>query len=673
MNIFQALQPVVHSYPSFTDTSAFETFTTRRPKPVNSYRTDHNEQRKVSRPPAVITTLESPARDDTRIDKETNSNYETLSSSNRRTNKIPNHRDNNAKSSNTRGNAKSNDREALNPKDGRGSNSRLNYNEAIASDKKKYERLEQDTYETATKRNYRPGKITTENPFYNRPGVKPASVDDRRPPITNSPPTRRPEIRTTEDSPLLFPKDTEDAPVLITAPDEDSMSEVERRRYIEISERMCDRYKNLNTKQVEAIPLLPNPVPVQINITSCEPSTIPLVVGGKVVPIRSFPHMALVGWLKLRSNGYAWRCGGSLISEKFVLTAAHCAYEERDNTIVMGTPRVVQLGSSYLDDPAAKVVKISSVIRHPKFKQPKAYYDIALIKMATAVKFSDVISPACLGVSPPAGAAIVATGWGRTEFGGEQSRELRGVSLKVWDTRECAAALGTSRKLPEGPSTDSQICAGEKDGGKDTCQGDSGGPAQIQDGCLWRVVAVTSLGRSCGAPNTPALYAIVKRAFIASVVFADQVKENEITRRVSEGSTQNSYSGRNNANDGKNTANNGRNSVYNGRNNANNDQNSAGVGRNTANNSRNSANNGRNSANDSRNSANNGRNNNESITTQKSNQATNWSSGRRTTNVDTNPKYQQTYNNYNQQSGDYNNNYDIYNNHPYYNDAPTWF
>jgi hypothetical protein len=50
-------------------------------------------------------------------------------------------------------------------------------------------------------------------------------------------------------------------------------------------------------------------------------------------------------------------------------------------------------------------------------------------------------------------------------------------------------------------------------------QGDSGGPAQIQDGCTWRVVAVTSLGRSCGAQNTPALYATVNKAFIGAQIF----------------------------------------------------------------------------------------------------------------------------------------------------------
>ncbi|XP_045541205.1 uncharacterized protein LOC106709185 [Papilio machaon] len=366
--------------------------------------------------------------------------------------------------------------------------------------------------------------VTTQNPFYNRPGVKPAVVDDKRPPITNRPPSRR----TTTLRPVhILPKDTRIPPEMITVPGEDTMSEVERLRHIDVSERMCSKYKKLQTKQLQAIPLVPSPEPLEINVTSCAPSKIPLIVGGKVVSIKDFPHMALIGWVKLNYDGYAWRCGGSLISDRFVLTAAHCAYEERDNSIVMGPPRVVQLGSSYLDDPNAVVMKISTVIRHPRYKLPKAYYDIALVKMSDAVTFSEFIRPACLGVPPTPNESFIATGWGRTEFGGDQSRELRSVSLDVWEPEECRRALGKSRKLPNGPSSDSQICAGVREGGKDTCQGDSGGPAQIQDGCIWRVVAVTSVGRSCGAPNTPALYAIAHRAFISSVVYSEQSFSSE--------------------------------------------------------------------------------------------------------------------------------------------------
>ncbi|XP_063836185.1 uncharacterized protein LOC135085338 [Ostrinia nubilalis] len=399
--------------------------------------------------------------------------------------------------------------------------------------------------------------FTTHNPLYHRPGVKPAPVDPNQPPITNKPATvrpdfprpdtqrpevarpvnRRPEVarpitikpattrpfavypKPTDSSAIRYPVEKDTSPEVVVGADEDKMSSAEKRRYIDLAERMCDKYKALNVKKVEAIPLLPSPQPVQVNVTTCSPTKIPLVVGGRVVTIEEFPHMALLGWTRLQGGGYSWKCGGSLISDQFVLTAGHCAYQEKDDTVVIGAPRVVQLGSSTLDDTGALVMKVLSVVTHPKYVMTRSYYDIALVKMVRPVTFSQVVKPACLGVPPGVGEPIIASGWGRTEFGGTQSEELRSVSVPIWDISECGRVLGTSRKLPNGPSSDSQVCAGEKQGGKDTCQGDSGGPAQIQDGCVWRVVAVTSLGRSCGAPNTPALYATLHRAFIAAQVF----------------------------------------------------------------------------------------------------------------------------------------------------------
>ncbi|CAG9577548.1 unnamed protein product [Danaus chrysippus] len=389
--------------------------------------------------------------------------------------------------------------------------------------------------------NYDSVKHTTVNPFA-RPGVKPAIVNG--PPITNRPVTKsfvpRPiaGLQPQDDSTLT--------PELIVGPDEDYMSIVERRRFMEFTEKKCEQYVSLDTVRVEAIPLVPSPRPVVVNVSSCARS-VPLVVGGSVVTIQQFPHMALLGWTKMRSGGYLWKCGGSLVSERYVLTAAHCAYQDKDDSVVSGPPRAVQLGSSRRDDPGAIVIRVSSVIRHPKYRPPQSYYDIAIVKMMKNVKFSAVIKPACLGVPPAAGKHIIATGWGKTEFGGDESELLRGVSLPVWSLEECASVLGESRKLPRGPDR-SQTCAGDRRGGKDTCQGDSGGPAQLREGCSWRVVAVTSTGRACGAIDTPAIYANVQIPFIAKVIFGDEIRNEGNLNTDQENQWNSGYSGENGQN-----------------------------------------------------------------------------------------------------------------------------
>ncbi|RVE40568.1 hypothetical protein evm_014782 [Chilo suppressalis] len=241
----------------------------------------------------------------------------------------------------------------------------------------------------ATTKNYhstrRPGSDV--NSYYTtlRPGVRPANVDLSKPPITNKPPALAVYPRPTDSSVIRFPEDPDTSPELIPGPDEDKMSYAEKRRYIELAEKMCDKYKSLNVKKLEAIPLVPSPEPVRVNVSVCPPTNVPLVVGGKVVTIQEFPHMTLLGWTKLQGGGYSWKCGGSLISDQYVLTASHCAHQDKDDTVVTGAPRVVQLGSSYLDDAGALVVKVLSVFRHPKYISNRSYYDIALVKLVKPV------------------------------------------------------------------------------------------------------------------------------------------------------------------------------------------------------------------------------------------------------------------------------------------------
>ncbi|XP_055543958.1 serine protease snake-like [Wyeomyia smithii] len=106
-------------------------------------------------------------------------------------------------------------------------------------------------------------------------------------------------------------------------------------------------------------------------------------------------------------NCSIFRCGRSLISERFVLTAAHC-----------GKPKVVMLGEHNTLEPGDEVeFYVETFIKHPKHRLGKSYHDIALVKLSEDIEFSNVIRPACLWTTIPLNLTrAIATGFGDTEY-----------------------------------------------------------------------------------------------------------------------------------------------------------------------------------------------------------------------------------------------------------------
>nr|CAD7396826.1 unnamed protein product [Timema poppensis] len=267
--------------------------------------------------------------------------------------------------------------------------------------------------------------------------------------------------------------------------------------------RECEEYAK-EVYQEEASPvLLPS---ANTNLVSvCGNVEVPLIVGGTKAKPKEFPHMARVGFGN--EANISWSCGGSLISELYILTAAHCVYSKDK-----GPARWVRLEEEG-EDSSHQLLSVAERVVHPDYKQPSRYNDIALLKMDREVTFNGFVRPACLHTKTAIpGIKGIATGYGRMEYASDAtSKELMKVELSFIPMDKCN---DTYKNDVGGLSMvsglqDSQLCAGELQGGKDTCQGDSGGALQIvpdKPYCMYNIVGVTSFGKFCGFKNSPAIY-----------------------------------------------------------------------------------------------------------------------------------------------------------------------
>uniref|UniRef100_A0A1A9VIV9 Peptidase S1 domain-containing protein n=1 Tax=Glossina austeni TaxID=7395 RepID=A0A1A9VIV9_GLOAU len=216
------------------------------------------------------------------------------------------------------------------------------------------------------------------------------------------------------------------------------------------------------------------------------------ITRGERAHLKEYPWMALLEY----TNGKEKRhfCVGSLINQRYVITAAHCL----ERHLVLGLWRLssVRLGewdtrtnpdcsSNAYDEafcaPKHIVVMIEQAIPHPLYKSnsKNSINDIALLRLERNVSYNDFISPICLPRSAESnnitydGTRMAVIGWGRNENSTQSKIKMKASVVGV-DAAKCKKFYRRKYVL----LTDSHICAvGE--GGSDSCKGDSGGPLVV--------------------------------------------------------------------------------------------------------------------------------------------------------------------------------------------------
>ena len=222
------------------------------------------------------------------------------------------------------------------------------------------------------------------------------------------------------------------------------------------------------------------------------------IIGGNTANSNAWPWMAgLIHKHHSISNGLF--CGASLIARDWVLTAAHCVFNENNDSFD------IIINQAELDNHNAERLAVDHIIIHPLFDNFSLENDLALIKLATpsSVQPIQVLSPFTSQDNPEKSA--IALGWGSISATSEQHPLiLHQVGLPIIDTPRCDAAMGDI--------TDDMLCAGDGLGYKDTCFGDSGGPLVVFDteSKTWRQAGITSWGFGCAVVNFYGVYTRLK-------------------------------------------------------------------------------------------------------------------------------------------------------------------
>ncbi|XP_016394163.1 serine protease hepsin-like isoform X1 [Sinocyclocheilus rhinocerous] len=256
---------------------------------------------------------------------------------------------------------------------------------------------------------------------------------------------------------------------------------------------------------------------------------------------RMLPEERIVGGVDARQGSWPWQvslqydgvhqCGGSIISDRWIISAAHC-FPERYRHVSRWR---VLMGSIY-NTPIRKnivIAEVKTVVYHSSYLPfvdaniDDNSRDIAVLALTKPLQFTDYIQPVCLptyGQRLADGQMGTVTGWGNVEYYGTQANVLQEAHVPIISDAVCNGPDYYDNQV-----TTTMFCAGYEKGGTDSCQGDSGGPFVAADvlskTSRYRLLGVVSWGTGCAMAKKPGVYMRVSR-FLPWISTAMRMYEN---------------------------------------------------------------------------------------------------------------------------------------------------
>uniref|UniRef100_A0A3P8V6K6 Coagulation factor IX n=1 Tax=Cynoglossus semilaevis TaxID=244447 RepID=A0A3P8V6K6_CYNSE len=223
------------------------------------------------------------------------------------------------------------------------------------------------------------------------------------------------------------------------------------------------------------------------------------------------PFHRIVGGEAVTSGEIPWQvecmeielfCGGSILSQSWVITAAHCLVEIEEEFIV----RIGEYNILIQEDTEQDFEVLEKHV-NPLYDADESLYnhDIALLHLKTPITFSTTVRPICIGPQAFTEALITTSspatvsGWGRMRYMGATSNTLQKVEIPVVDRTDCTHSSSTK-------ISHSMFCAGYNNVAKDACQGDSGGPHANRIHDTWFLTGIVSWGEECAKDGKYGVY-----------------------------------------------------------------------------------------------------------------------------------------------------------------------